>query len=145
MIQALLDQQFEDLDTCKPQSPRGVEQPTPSGILPDEQINSVLRGLARKLKTRVLQMPNEQLLRFLEALLIFKPYKRLSRRWRIPNLAAAAPIRQRLPRRQQLQRRQWHNPTWPSSMKRTRLTMWMFEWWKHGSLRYANAQQALHL
>ena len=54
MIQALLAQQFDDLETVKPVSPRGVEMPAPtSGLAREDQLRSVLRSLARKVRFRV--------------------------------------------------------------------------------------------
>ena len=64
MIQALLAQQFDDLETVKPASPRGVEMPAPtSGLAREDQLCSVLRGLARKLRFRVENGSNQAVMR----------------------------------------------------------------------------------
>ena len=56
--------QFGDLEIVKPRSPRGVELPAPtSGLAREDQLRSVLRSLARKVKSHVENDDHQALIR----------------------------------------------------------------------------------
>ena len=56
--------QFADLEIVKPKSPRGVQLPAPtSGPAKEDQLRSVLRSLARKVKSHVENDDHQALIR----------------------------------------------------------------------------------